>query len=547
MATAEFLEAFTERAETIWKDVRLSFEEDGVYLVLPLNWARVSVTDDVFIQQFVECSNAVDVDINGALRGARSGMRMNRIAPAQPVAVARGGMVPVLTRDNLMAGLVLLPPGQNGARLTTAEIEKTIRVKNNITVGIDTEAIEQALTSETYFKAFLAAQGVLPQVGEDAYLVFHFEREKTRAPLANEEDGKVNYHELNLFENVSKDQLLIEKIPATTGVGGLALDGSVLPAKPGKDLVLPGGKNVQASTDKLKLFSTMDGRVEYINRRVMVSNVLQIQTDVNMTVGNIDFNGDVVVNGSVISGMTIKAAGSIQVFGNVEAATLEAGGSIVLHRGIQGGGNGVLKANASIVSRFIERSRVICAGNITADSILHSNVSCAETLLCKGKRGLIVGGNVRAGAAITAVNIGSDVAVTTRVEVGVAPETRERIIELDSEIKRLNIELEKCAQLARNLGNVNLDSVKRVQLRMQTTQMKRENEEALESATEERAQLSQLIEEASRGTVNVRGEVLPGTIISIGAATYTITSPIQYAAFRLVNKQVTFGVYDAVE
>lgn len=49
-----------------------------------------------------------------------------------------------------------------------------------------------------------------------------------------------------------------------------------------------------------------------------------------MSMGNIDFNGDVNITGSVRSGVTVHAMGSIYVGGFVEGATLIAGKDIVL-------------------------------------------------------------------------------------------------------------------------------------------------------------------------------------------------------------------------
>ena len=47
-----------------------------------------------------------------------------------------------------------------------------------------------------------------------------------------------------------------------------------------------------------------------------------------MSMGNIDFNGDVNITGSVRSGVTVHAMGSIYVGGFVEGATLIAGKDI---------------------------------------------------------------------------------------------------------------------------------------------------------------------------------------------------------------------------
>ncbi|MBQ8038297.1 MAG: DUF342 domain-containing protein, partial [Lachnospiraceae bacterium] len=50
-------------------------------------------------------------------------------------------------------------------------------------------------------------------------------------------------------------------------------------------------------------------------------------------------------------------------------------GHIILKRGIQGMDRGVLKANGNVISRFIESATVEAGGYVSADAIMHSNVS----------------------------------------------------------------------------------------------------------------------------------------------------------------------------
>ena len=58
-------------------------------------------------------------------------------------------------------------------------------------------------------------------------------------------------------------------------------------------------------------------------------NVLDISGDVDLNIGNIDFNGDVNITGNVITGVTIRAMGSIYIGGYVEGAVIKSNKDIV--------------------------------------------------------------------------------------------------------------------------------------------------------------------------------------------------------------------------
>lgn len=74
--------------------------------------------------------------------------------------------------------------------------------------------------------------------------------------------------------------------------------------------------------------------------RSWIQPIYEVSGDANLTTGSIDFTGDIVIHGSVESGVTIKATGSITIDGNVEACNLEAGKDIILRSGMVGGNQG---------------------------------------------------------------------------------------------------------------------------------------------------------------------------------------------------------------
>ena len=100
--------------------------------------------------------------------------------------------------------------------------------------------------------------------------------------------------------------------------------------KPGKPKPRLHGKGFKTSEDGKETYAAISGKIEYCNYDLSVVNVYDVNGNLDMSMGNIDFNGDVNITGSVRSGVTVHAMGSIYVGGFVEGATLIAGKDIVL-------------------------------------------------------------------------------------------------------------------------------------------------------------------------------------------------------------------------
>lgn len=72
------------------------------------------------------------------------------------------------------------------------------------------------------------------------------------------------------------------------------------------------------------------------NGKIDIQALHEINGDVTLITGKVEFFGDVVITGGVESGVIIRAGRNIEIKGNVEAVSLFAGGDIILGRGIQG-------------------------------------------------------------------------------------------------------------------------------------------------------------------------------------------------------------------
>ena len=249
--------------------------------------------------------------------------------------------------------------------------------------------------------------------------------------------------ELDLIENVRAGQKLVTLTPHTEGIPGKNVLGEDIPGKDGKKIALPKGKNVNVSEDELELYAAVDGEAKIIDGKVNVYSVYEVKHDVDNSTGNIRFNGKVVVMGNVLTGFVIEAEGDVEVYGVVEGALIKSGGSIILHRGIQGMNRGELYCDGDLVARFIENSKIDVKGNVQSDAIMHSQVTCGKKLEATGRKGLLVGGTFKVGEEINAKVVGSPMATVTEIEVGVSPDLRFKYEEIKNELIQITNNLDK--------------------------------------------------------------------------------------------------------
>lgn len=450
-----------------------------------------------------------------------------------------------MTRD-AMLGIISFKAAENGGRLLTyTEVMQAI-VQAGIVAGIKKEVVEEIVQDKIYEHKYIIAQGEPAQNGKDAIINIHFDVEQfgKLSPKENG-DGTVDFKDLDSVRNVTKGEVLADKIPATEGIEGRNILGRTLKPKKGKDYRLPMGKNTLISEDGLKLIAGEDGKLEYDGSLIAVSTVCLIDSDIDNSTGNIDFVGSVIISGSVHDGFEVRAKGSIEVRGAVEGATLIAGGDIILSYGIQGNSASRLKAGGNIIAKFIQNATAEAEGDIVAEGIWNSTVNAGGVVKVDIGKGSIMGGNIMATNIVMARNVGSPMGVITGIQTGIKPEVIARHKELEKAVKQeeeelANIEKEIIFMKTRYTGT---DQIKRV--RLQKLMYARQT--MLEQLNDDRKQYEKLtkrIENATEGIVKVSGKIYPGTKMMFGNIVKEITSEKKRCTFRKVGQEVYMGDYN---
>ncbi|MDE7062654.1 MAG: FapA family protein, partial [Lachnospiraceae bacterium] len=340
------------------------------------------------------------------------------------------------------------------------------------------------------------------------------------------EDGSVNYHQLNVISHVELGQLIAKLFPEDRGKPGKTIRGGELKPAAVKSLQLAYGDHIKISEDKTELYSDVTGHAMLVNGKVFVSDVYEVPADVDNSTGDIDYSGNVVIKGNVKGGFTVRAKGNVIVDGVVEDAVIEAEGQIIVKRGIHGMTKGLLKAKGNILCKFIENALVISGGSIETDCILHSKVYASYEIRVSGKKGFITGGVIRAGNLVEAQTIGSSMGAITRIEVGVEPQKKARYVKLQKEIAEAEKTLEQIGTILTTyrgkMKNGERLSNEKLAYVTQLTRAQLEKEKELAPVKEEYEVLHNEMTQERSARVKVTRTVYAGTIITISDASMTL-------------------------
>lgn len=367
--------------------------------------------------------------------------------------LSEGEMIPeaekcivTITENGERALARFFPPSTGGSRLTEEDIVSDLQ-HAGVKHGIRKKAIQHFLESREYCRDYIMAEATYPVHGYDASIEYFFDVNATAKPKLNE-DGSVDFHHLGNIAVVEEGAELAALKPADRGRKGISVKGTPMPPKKVKVLHLRYGRNIRISEDKCHLYADVPGYVTLVEDMVMLSDIYRVPANVDASTGDIEFNGTVEVAGNVNTGYNIDATGDIIVNGVAEGAVLKAGGNIVLKRGMQGMERGELQAGGNITAKFLENCKVKCEGSLKADAVLHSEVSCKDTIEVRGKKGLINGGYVKTYAAINATSLGSTMGSNTKVEVMSDKELILRKKDLKENIREAKEKLDKIDKVA---------------------------------------------------------------------------------------------------
>ena len=352
-----------------------------------------------------------------------------------------------VSEDRMEATLILYPViDLELYKVETENIMDFLR-RRGITFGILEDEIGRNLKKfkETNSRIeFVVARGKKVVDGTDTEIILNFDRENCFDP------GNMGGN--RKLVSVKEGEHLGRIKGHSIGVDGMDVFGNAVPARIGRKLNIKFGDGIRVEEDG-NLYSRTDGVLKVTDNFYDVCESLEIDSDVGIGTGNIEFDGNVVIRGNVQRGYYVKASGDVVVDGNVEGAEIGSGKNIYVRGGIVGTGDEIeIKSDGVVETKYIENAVVIARNKIVVrEAIINSIVYCGGEVIVALGRGKIIGGTTYSTSFIKCIEAGNMGEVKTELVVGEDYMCRYKLNKLAERIGILSSEVQVVQTIVRGL------------------------------------------------------------------------------------------------
>ncbi|ADK80744.1 DUF342 domain-containing protein [Sediminispirochaeta smaragdinae] len=262
-------------------------------------------------------------------------------------------------------------------------------------------------------------RGLEPLPGRDARIRVLVKEETPVDSLLDQ----VDYRDFHHYIVASTDQLLVEKEEATAGRTGVTVDGKRIEVDPGKDRPFTGEENIRAESKNgvTRFFAAIGGVVHLSDHSVSVTELMVVEGNVDLKTGNVVYEKDVLIKGSVLSGFSVFSKGSVFITGLVEnGVELRSEGNLSVQGGVIGSDTRI-QAGGDAAFGFVQDARVYCEGNLLINKYaLNAHLFAGGVLSVFGKgvkerHQAVSGGSCAAMLELRLHSVGSSVQDTSLI------------------------------------------------------------------------------------------------------------------------------------
>ncbi|MCK5162109.1 MAG: DUF342 domain-containing protein [Desulfobacula sp.] len=400
-----------------------NFEDSGVATFL----------GDILVE-----SEIIDPAIRDEVMAAqdRTGKKKSAIDQSSQFSSEFGAFVDLQISEDRVQVWIRVPKTVQGT--TDVEPVKKLIKKRGIKYGIaDDMEIRKFLKNCTDpHEKFIVARGIAPSVGKPAQIIYHFNIESDSAGIINE-DGSIDFKARGDSPFVKKGQVLAEKKPMEQPKSGIDIFGETLLVGDVDDVPLEGGEGVELSEDELTLTATITGQPSIdIKGVISVLESFTIKGDVDFKTGNINFNGNVIVTGTVKEGFLVECE---------DLTANEINGGIIRIKGDLKISNGIVNANiqtqGSVQAKFLNKTKLYGYGDMMVTrEIMESHIAISGGL--NNEAGRITACTIAARKGMSVKQIGTEKSEYSTVKAGADDHIRWIAEKYDTKIEKKQKELD---------------------------------------------------------------------------------------------------------
>lgn len=177
---------------------------------------------------------------------------------------------------------------------------------------------------------------------------------------------------------------------------------------------------------------------------------------------------------------------------------------------------------------FMNNCRVRVLGDIKSGSVMHSDIVCDGKLEVKGKKGLIIGGNIQVRREINAKVIGSEMGTITYLKMGIDSNIMDEYNKLVLDIKEHKqgiVKLEQAVNILKKQSESDPSNCEVMEMLEKTVSSKQKYQEEFKAISLRFQELNETINKL-KGSQVVVDTIYPGSKIKIGNTFYNVKSPL---------------------
>lgn len=316
-----------------------------------------------------------------------------------------------------------------------------------IIYGLDKDAVIKNIKLKDTAIVIAKGKQMVPSITDKVTYTFEDVRNKQFTPSILADD-KANFYEMTKFTIVQKNELLVFIKKGRAGINGMTVTGREL--APEKYLPMTvdlikrfSGSNTELSPEGV-VAATIGIPLIAPDGKVNVDETYVVKGDVDFSTGSIDFEGPIIVKGSVTNNFTVRSPKDIIIEGMIDGGIIESEGMVTALGGMN---RAKIRCKKNLAAKYIYFSQIDCESSVIADEAILNSTVKAKAVIGKGepivaKSGQISGGVIIASNFVWAKAMGSGSSNYTEIYIKSYID-RKPLEALEGEIVVYNQELEK--------------------------------------------------------------------------------------------------------
>ena len=304
--------------------------------------------------------------------------------------------------------------------------------------GIDFEMVDAVSKGEIDQSSVIIAKGTPCIDGKDGWYEFYFQTKSDNYEELLEQD-KIKFSQIEWFETVNKDQQLAYYHKSIPGKDGTTVTGKKVYAKRCKELPLLSGSGIKKQKDNVTYIANQNGVIMLDGYTLKVTPLLKLKEVATST--EVNFTGNIIIEGNVKSGAKIHATEDVLIKGTVESAQINTEGNLILQKEFIGYRDATIRAKKNVFGPDFELVEIYASQKIIGNKFKNCILYAQGQVKTVGQDGMITGGSTCAENGIKTVRLGTQERIPTFIKIGKIERFKQRENNYNSIIRDVSQEL----------------------------------------------------------------------------------------------------------